>query len=206
MASDGRGLETGSDNLTGIISGFPYCKSSSGPSYNSKVRVGNTRKNRFKDIRESLNRTILALASTMRDSSECVYFDAFRLPIFIEFIREHTGNELNLQYDAQVEYLQNETVDARELDRFKLVVFIRSLNRMINDEWKTTYDSFFKNELLLGGNTAQQNARDAFQHNSNRNRWKQELLTKSVGLVETKALTLYLKLKDLVTSLKSDEP
>ena len=173
---------------------IPYtANASSGPSYNATHRVGPLKSNLNVEKRRELNKMILNEALEIRNSSACIYFDEHRLQDFVDLVRKHSGTELNSQYDTTLTEFQEEAPTSNQLDSFKLVVLMRSLNRILNTKWKDAYSgSFFhsSNSLVLGDSDAQDNAFAAFQHNSNRNRWNEELLVKSTEILVTIASSL----------------
>ena len=190
-------------------SSIPYtANASSGPSYNATHRVGPLKSNLNVEKRRELNKMILNEALEIRNSSACIYFDEHRLQDFVDLVRKHSGTELNSQYDTTLTEFQEEAPTSSQLDSFKLVVLMRTLNRILNTKWKNAYrGSFFhsSNSLVLGDSDAQDNAFAAFQHNSNRNRWNEELLVKSTEILVTIASSLLQIFIQFVESASSSE-
>jgi hypothetical protein len=169
---------------------IPYRYSPSGPSYNETCRVERLFDDALASHRSELNKTILQYATLLRDSLACQYFHRERLPLFISLIRDLSGQESNrYNYDTKIEGFSSSEPTLLQISKFKLVVILRSINRVINNDWKDIFQhSFFRNEVLLGSRTSQQNALQSFCHNSNRNRWKKELFEQSVAAVRGKYL------------------
>jgi hypothetical protein len=164
----------------GTQSQTPYLSSSSGPSYNEKSRVSN--KERKGGSRSYLNSFIRQKAIELRDSEPVKYFDQYKLREFIDIIRNVSGIESKRNsYDRDLDAFERRTPSTEDTDRFKQIVLSRSLNRMLNAQWRTAFPNFFNRVELVGSYS--QTASNAFHHNSNRAMWNQDLLNKSVSVV-----------------------
>ena len=179
-------------SLSSAVSRMPYRRSSSGPSYNERVRVGAFKNDPTAAARSALNATVGRAVDQLMEQIE--YFQEDVISAFLDVLREVSGREsLLAPYPEEPD----------DYEEFQRPALTRSIHRMLNEELRARYSTtFFRSEELLGD--AQEAAAESFLHNSNRNRMSLANLAAIRGLIETKKDELLLAFNTKMRELETE--